>query len=143
MTKHIIKLEEIKIEPNGYHLLVSAYIGKKQIFLILDTGASQSIFNIDADVFTDIEKTKVEENRKSSGINAPLSGILEGIIPEICFSDYLIKNMETLFMPFHHINEIYKEYINYTIDGIIGGDFLNTHNAIIDYSKMELLLHIN
>lgn len=143
MTKIKIKLKIIQIEPSGYHLLVPATIGENQIFLILDTGASQSIFNCDAEVFSDIEKTEVESDRKSSGINAPLSGILEGIIPEIVFSDYRIEKMETLFMPFQHINNIYQEYINYTIDGIIGGDFLKTYNAIINYSKMELTLLIN
>jgi len=45
-------------------------------------------------------------------------------------------------MTFEHINNIYEQYINYTIDGIIGGDFLHNYKAIIDYSKLEILLHI-
>ncbi|HXK81869.1 MAG TPA: aspartyl protease family protein [Bacteroidales bacterium] len=142
MIKLRIKPEIVQIEPNGYHLLIPATISYKKVFFIIDTGASQSIFNIDAEVFDDIEKTIAEDDRKSSGINANLTGIYHGIIPKMNLADHCINNFETLFMTFEHINNIYEQYINYTIDGIIGGDFLHNYKAIIDYSKLEILLHI-
>ena len=145
MIKLRIKPEIVQIEPNGYHLLIPATISYKKVFFIIDTGIvfDEAIVPAhDAEVFDDIEKTIAEDDRKSSGINANLTGIYHGIIPKMNLADHCINNFETLFMTFEHINNIYEQYINYTIDGIIGGDFLHNYKAIIDYSKLEILLHI-
>ncbi len=43
--KFVIKLQKIKIDRYGCHLAVAGKIGKKKVNLIIDTGASQTIFD--------------------------------------------------------------------------------------------------
>ena len=140
MTKTIIPLKQIQIETSGYHLLIPASIKNHDVFLILDTGASQSIFDTNAIAFADIILQEPESPCASSGINAPLTDIETGLIDEIKLGSFVITNLEALFMPLEHINNLYQKYTSHEIAGIIGGDLLQKHGAIINYTSSELVL---
>ena len=143
MKKISIPIEIIQIETHGYHILVPAKCNGLDLLLIIDTGASQSIFDISHSAFEEIKKTEGENIKDSSGINAPISGILQGIIPSLDLGIFAINNLETLFMPFNHINNLYQTYGYSTVGGIIGGDILKRYNASIHYDISEMILRIN
>ena len=65
-----IPLEIVSIDPNGTHLLLDVTINNKPLKLVLDTGASRSVF--DLDYLKDIEPDLIfqEEEATSVGVGA-------------------------------------------------------------------------
>ena len=45
MMKTTIPFKIIKIDDEGFHLLIKVYINKKVAHLLIDTGASKSVFD--------------------------------------------------------------------------------------------------
>jgi hypothetical protein len=140
MTNITIPLKQIQIETTGFHLLIPARINNYEVFLILDTGASQSIFDTNSIAFADIKLHDPEVSHDSSGINAPLTDIKNGCIHKIELGTFGITNLEALFMPLKHIKNLYQKYTNNEIAGIVGGDLLQKYGAIINYTSSELVL---
>ena len=140
-TKRItIPLRKIRIDQFGYHLLVKARIQKKNIWLVLDTGASQTIldFNI-ANVFSD-EKPHHVKAAVSTGVGGETlkTHFLE--VEEFAVGEAVWRNRIFILLELHHINNSYQKIGKQNIQGILGGDFLNRFKAIIDYKNKVMQL---
>jgi predicted aspartyl protease len=135
-----IKIELLKIEEDGYHIFIDAHINGGLARLLIDTGASRTVFDEERiKAFLGKENNSFEKNDKLStglGTNTMQSHsvILEEFrLGETIFNDYLavVLNME-------HVNQSYRTLGYREIDGVLGGDLLHTLGAVIDYRKKEL-----
>ncbi len=140
MTKTIVKIKLLNIENNGYHLCVKAKINGKIANLLVDTGASRTVFDVNRiDKFVKI--ANLQENEQLStglGTTSMKSHITE--LKKIQLEDLIIKNYPAVFLDLSHVNESYERVGLAAIDGVVGSDLLHEYKAIVNYEKLEISL---
>ena len=135
-----IPLKLINLQDDGYHLLVEVVVFNATRLVVLDTGASRSVFDKAL-----IEQHLAETLQVSEEINAATlfttTTTIQATIPELKIGSLKIKNYETVAFDLQSVSDTYEQFGHPPISGIIGGDILMRHKAIIDYNKMILKLY--
>lgn len=131
----IMPLHILKIENDGVHLLLKVKINNKSARLILDTGASRTV--LDKNKIGRFVKSTVFE--KHDGVSTGLgTNSMESHIVEIKKMEIgMLKLNELTFvlLDLSHVNQSYVEIGLKEIDGVLGGDILMQHSAVINYQK--------
>jgi len=141
MAKSIIPIEIIELEEESFHLFIEVGFGKhKTGNLIIDTGASKTVFDKSFVKEWIIDHQIRKENITSSGINNAIDDIEFVILESIRFKELIIENFATATMDLSHINAIYENFGNRHIAGLIGSDFLLKYNATISYKAKHLII---
>jgi clan AA aspartic protease (TIGR02281 family) len=138
--KNTIPVTIVSIEDDGCHLMVKGFINGKEANLLIDTGASRTVFDQDRVMrFFGDETIDFEMNEKLStglGTNTMESRTLQ--LDEVRLGELLIKDYTAVVLEMSHINESYSKLDLPGIDGVIGGDLLERYGAVIDYGSREL-----
>lgn len=137
-----IPFEFISIEADGVHLIFSAKINQKPCRLLIDTGASRTVFDQNR-IALFVEKPEMQENQHLStglGTNNMKSHIIT--LDSLEIGDLYIKNYTSVVIDMVHINQSFEAYGLQIIDGVLGGDILLDYKAEIDYRKQELRLRV-
>lgn len=137
-----IPIEIVELEDNSFHLLIECKINSNQTGeLVIDTGASKTV--LDKNFVGDYQKAEqVESEVKSKGlgegsIDTEMAKVASFQIGELC-----IFGFSCALIDLSGINEMYRQYCNREICGLLGSDFLLQHNGIIDYSRRVLQLSV-
>jgi hypothetical protein len=138
MKIHEIPFRICEIEGGGSHILIKANINKVKSNLLIDTGASNSVFDISSKAFTNTETLETKNDIRSSGFNSEIENLSVGTIESFSMSYFRTSFEYAIFTPLDHINNLYKSMNLPRISGIIGCDFLIKHNAIIDFRQKIL-----
>jgi hypothetical protein len=126
-------------EDNSYHLFISGSINGRQYDLLIDTGASHTIF--DATLIPAAPADAANEQEiQSAGIHAGELKTSIGHIKKFKLGDLKRKNWTVVLIDLTHVNDLYKKYTDKRVAGLIGSDFLLKHKAVIDYKRRELVL---
>lgn len=128
----------LDIAGDGFHLMIKLYINKKLANVIVDTGASKTVFDK-----TRIEKfvteRKFEKHESlSSGLGTNTMQSEQVSIKRIKIGDLEIENYRTILLDLSHVNQSYEQIGLKPVDGVLGSDILLKYNAIIDYEKKIL-----
>jgi predicted aspartyl protease len=135
-----LNLEVLSIEGDGYHLYINAKINGLKAHLLVDTGASKTVFDKSRIVNFSHENKLVELDKLSTGLGTDsMRGHLIDI-DEIKLGNIKVKNYQGLALDLSHVNASYDKMGIKPIDGVLGSDILHQFNAIIDYKKQELTL---
>ena len=108
--------------------------------LILDTGASRTVFDMNR-IHQYISDPTFQANEQLStglGTNSMESNIFQ--MDSFILGEMQIKDYETVAIDMSHINQTYSMLEMPHIDGVLGGDILMTFHAKIDYKTMTLSL---
>jgi hypothetical protein len=137
-----IPLKKIKIPGGGLHLTCHIYADNLQAAVIIDTGASISVFHEKtfSPYFTEGKMDK-NEDAFSSGISTMIEGHRLGYISGIALEALFLHNETAGLMDLSHIRKIYNEYFDFAIEGLIGCDMLDKYKAVIDFKRMNLIFH--
>lgn len=136
----IIPFQVIPIENDGFHLQLTIKINNQNAILILDTGASRSVFDENRiKTFTTNHQTEDLE-RLSTGLGTNTMVSKKVYLEKLQFNELIIKNYEATILDLTHVNHSYQKLNLNLIDGVLGSDILTDFNAIIDYEKKELHL---
>lgn len=138
----LIPLTILNLEDDGFHLLVEVVIFDKTFKAVLDTGASKTVF----------DKTIIEgyanpedvilSNHLSTGLGTNNMESYSLILPKLKLGDLVLQNYKVAVLDLSLINKAYEMLELEPILGVIGGDLLKTHKAIIDYEKASLQLQL-
>jgi hypothetical protein len=137
----MIPIEILRIKDelrDGYHVLCRVHIKGKEFRMLVDTGSSITIFNIDkaeeiSDGDTEINKQEI----------IAVGGKVESkyiVIDEMRIGDIIIKDYKTILLSLNHLNDYLKKNGEPLIDGLLGGDILHDYKAIINYESREMIL---
>lgn len=140
MVKVKIPLEIIEIDINSYHLFISAVINDVSRDILIDTGASRTVFDTGciSPHPVDIDADEII----SSGLGPGKIDTLSGILNNFSIGGHSWHKTSAIFMDFSHINEMYQRMSKKQISGLIGGDFLFSTKAKINYGKSEITFYI-
>jgi predicted aspartyl protease len=138
--KTTIPLEIFPIEDDGYHIKISIKVNGVAASMILDTGASRSVFD-ETRITEFVENGQVEEHdRLSSGLGTNTMKSKKVLIGNLQIGQLEINNYDATVLDLTHVNESYEKLGLAPVDGILGGDILCDYDAIIDYAQKELIL---
>ena len=134
-----IELESVEIEEGNYHLFVIAKAGRKKARLLLDTGASKTVFDSSqiADFTGEKNKTHTTE---SVGLGANKVETALFNLSSLNLGGLKIKGPEIALLDISHVNMAYEMAGIPKIQGILGSDILMKTQATIDYGKLKLKL---
>ena len=141
MRRYIeIPIQLLDIEGEGFHIMVKGMIHGKEASFLIDTGASRSVF----DPKTISSFIKNIEFEKKEGMTAGVgSSDLESAtfrIDVFSLGDMEIFDYEAVALDLENIHEMYGKLGMPHIDGILGGDLLKRHKAVINYRNKKLRL---
>lgn len=140
MIRTVVKIVLLSIDEDGYHLSVKAKVNGKNANLIVDTGASRTVFDLNR-IGKFVKRSDLKENDKlSSGLGtnsmkSHITTLKKFQLGEITVSDY-----PAVFIDLSHVNVSYVNVGLEPIDGVVGSDILHAYNANINYEKLELVL---
>ncbi len=135
-----IPIIPLRVEQGGLHLLIkSRFNSTTKGYLIIDTGASISAFDKKYCQQFSEELFNIKEIQSSGITNESLNAI-PVTINKLFLSKYSFNINQAVLIDLSHINNLYKQFTNKLIIGIIGGDFLEKHNAEINYKSKKLIL---
>ena len=138
--KTILPIDIVTLgEDNSYHLFVSGVIDGRKYDLLIDTGASHTIFDATLIPETPLDET-VHQEIQSAGIHAGELKSSIGHIKMFKLGDLERVNWTVVLIDLSHVNDLYRRFSDKRVAGLIGSDFLLKHKAIIDYKKRELVL---
>ncbi len=138
--KTILPLTIFPIEDDGFHLKVNVKVNGKKAVMILDTGASRSVFD-ETRIASFIGEINIEDhNRLSSGLGTNTMTSKKVVLKKIQLGELILKEYQATILDLQHVNESYLKLELDPVDGVLGGDILNDYKAVIDYAKKELIL---
>ena len=135
-----IPIQLLDIEGEGFHIMVKGTIHGKEATFLIDTGASRSVFDPKT-ISSFIDGLTFE---KKEGMTAGVgSSDLESAtfrIDVFSLGDMEIFDYEAVALDLENIHEMYGKLGLPHIDGILGGDLLKRHKAVINYRNKKMRL---
>ncbi len=138
-----IPIEIIPIENEGFHLMINGVINGQKANLLIDTGASRSVFDIEKiKKYIGEDQILFEKNEKlSTGLGTNTMESQSVIINELKLGDLIISNYQAVVLEMSHINQSYAKLNLPGIDGVMGGDLFYQYKVVIDYKRKSLKLY--
>ena len=128
-------LELIRLEGEGFHLLLKIYFQGIAMNTLLDTGASKTVFdrNEISSKFPELSILELDELSSGLGTNS-MKGYMTQI-HSIRIGNLEIGPMPISLLDLSHLQSAYSKLGLVHISGIIGNDILVKTGAMIDYDK--------
>jgi len=139
--KFKIPITIIELDSRSYHLLIEVYINKLPVNVIIDTGASRTVFDksLLGDKLRIVKHSNLEEIQ-SAGI---IAGNIESdyaIADSFKLGQLKLRDFPVVLIDMNGINQLYKKVTGKEVHGLLGSDFLLDFNAVINYGKASLVL---
>jgi len=138
--KTSIPVRLLRIEPVGMHLAVSAFINGNLANVLIDTGASQTVMDINRIHLFSSEQTFEKSGLRSKGLGTDSMESFHFTITQFILGDLVLNELDIVLLDLTHVNRSYEQLELPAIDMVIGGDLLHEHAAILDYGTMRLTL---
>jgi hypothetical protein len=135
-----VKLQLLPIEDDGYHIFAEALINGNPARLLIDTGASRTVFDAKRirlfldDIHDPFEKI----DKLSTGLGTNSMESHKVVLREFRLGESIFKEYSAIVLNMEHVNQSYTILGEQPIDGVLGGDLLHELKATIDYRKKEM-----
>ena len=141
MQRYIeIPINIISIEGDGFHIVTDGLVNGKSARFVVDTGASRTVFDKDRILNYINNPEFAEKEGLSAGIGGTDISSFIFTIEELSFGDLKINDYQAVAMDLSNINTSYEMIKLPPIDGVLGGDLLRKHNAVISYRLKKIRL---
>ena len=140
MKKITVPLELINLHDDGFHLLVEVVIFGKKFNAVLDTGASKTVLDK-----TTIEKyitteELLQSEKLSTGLGTSSMESYTFVLSCLKIGRLKLKQFEATVLDLSTISTAYETLNLPPVIGVLGGDILYRHGAVINYEKLVLKL---
>ncbi|HEY1024674.1 MAG TPA: retropepsin-like aspartic protease [Sphingobacteriaceae bacterium] len=140
MKKITVPLELIDLHDDGFHLLVEVVVFGQPFNVVLDTGASRTVFDkstVEQHITTE-DLLSTELVSAGLGTTSMESYILH--LPAIKVGNLEISDFRAAVLDLSTICYTYQNMNLPPVIGVLGGDILYRYKSVIDYHKLELKL---
>jgi len=135
-----VPLELINLHDDGFHLLVEVVVFGQSFNVVLDTGASKTVFD-KAEIEKHMKDAELTiSDRLSTGLGTNNMESHTIILPVLSIGKFKIKNFEAAVLDLSMISHAYSTLNLPAVIGVLGGDILKRYQAIINYKKLHLKL---
>lgn len=138
--KYKIPLKLIELDSQSFHLIAEAFINDLKLNLVIDTGASKTVF--DGRILEPALGTSDRFSHKiqSAGIMADEIDSKATLADVFRIGDLVIHDFPVIMIDLEAINKLYRKATGESIHGLLGSDFLLSYRADIDYGKLVMEL---
>ncbi|MCK9400858.1 MAG: retroviral-like aspartic protease family protein [Bacteroidales bacterium] len=135
-----LKIELLPIEEDGYHIFLDAVINGEVARLLIDTGASRTVFDEERiKAFLSLENHSFEKiDKLSAGLGTNTMESHSVILEEFRLGETIFKEYQAVVLNMEHVNHSYRMLGQKPIDGVLGGDLLQKLKVVVDYRKKEV-----
>jgi len=140
MANTIVPLELINLNDDGFHLLVEVVVFGQSFHAVLDTGASKTVFDKGTVEKHMMDGVLMASDKLSTGLGTNTMESHTIILPILKIGKLKLKNFEAAVLDLSTINQAYSSLNLPPVIGVLGGDILYSHKAIINYKKLRLKL---
>ena len=121
--------------------MIKLYINRKVANVIIDTGASATVFDKKRILkYVSDSSMVVEHDNLSSGLGTNTMKSQFTTLKKIKIGELKIEDYKAVLLDLSHVNKSYHQVGLTPIDGVLGSDILLKHKAVIDYAKQNLRL---
>ncbi len=139
----LVPLKLISLDQDGCHLMLKARINNRVARLILDTGASKTVFDQHKirHFLKDEHLRKNEHLSTGLGTNKMVTHVVT--LKKFSLGKLTIRDFQMVLLDLKHIGQSYELLGLPAVDGVLGGDLLREFGGVIDYGRMELKLTVS
>ena len=134
-----VPFDLLSIEGDGFHLVIEAMLNGRPALMLVDTGASRTVFDQDRIRHFIPDFVLHPTDKASTGLGTDSMASHLSKLDKLEIGDLCIRDLEIVLLDLVHVNQSYASIGLMAIDGVLGSDLLEAHQAIIDYGKKELL----
>lgn len=139
---HTLPIQLVELEDQNYHILIeTSFQHMLKGKWVIDTGASKTVFDLNQLSYFELSEEQNPEIR-SAGIGEGHIETQTGILPLLKLGDAELINWPVAIIDLGHINELYQQFTNENIVGLLGSDFLVQHRARIDFRKLTFTFYL-
>ena len=135
-----IPVRILKIDEDGFHLAINISINGKKANVIIDTGASRTVFDKERIKRFVTTRSKKLNGKLSSGLGTNSMESHHLNISKMDLGKIRIGDYATVLLDLSHVNNSYRQLGLKEVEGVIGSDILKKFKAVIDYHKKCLKL---
>ena len=135
-----VPIRFIEIEGSGVHIAISGFINGNLANILIDTGASQTVFDKNRIHLFSKQQEFEKAEKLSKGLGTDSMEGFQFSINQFILGDIFLENYDVVALDLSHINQSYAELNINPIDMVLGGDFLRRYSATIKYDSAELWL---
>lgn len=136
--KTIVPFKVLSIGEEGFHLLMKLKINGKSAAVVIDTGASKTVFDIERIQKFVHKDTFKKHDKLSVGLGDDKIKSEFTSIKKLSIGTLTISNYDIVLMDLSHVNKSYESIGLKPIDGVLGSDLLLQYKAVIDYDKKTI-----
>ncbi len=140
MRKTTVPLELINLHDDGFHLLVEVVIFGKKFNAVLDTGASKTVLDKTIVESYITSEELLQSEKLSTGLGTSTMESHTVILPTLKIGRLVLENFEAAVLDLSTISAAYETLNLPPVIGVLGGDILYSHKALISYEKLLLKL---
>ncbi|MCG9912533.1 MAG: retroviral-like aspartic protease family protein [Flavobacteriales bacterium] len=140
IRKTRIPLEILNIDETGIHICLTVTLNRKKARMVLDTGASRTVFDQKEINRFVKEGTRVIDGRMSAGLGTDSMETHSVTLNSFKINALTKKDFEALALDLHVLVKSYETLGHGNVVGVLGSDILLEHNAVIDFGKQKLIL---
>lgn len=140
MAKTILPVELLNIEDDGIHLVIRASVNNRKARMLVDTGASKTVFDKELIKKFTAAKDFLVNDKLSTGLGTNHMQTHTGVVKKFQLGDLVLSNHKIILLDLSHVNESYCRMGLPVIDGVLGSDVMMDYQAVIDYKSKQLVL---
>lgn len=130
----------LNIEGDGFHLQAKVKINGKPALVIVDTGASRTVFDKTEIVKYLRSEEIAEHDRVSTGLGTASMQSQVVTLDSFTLGKLKLEKYSAVVLDLQHVNQTYAAIGFASIAGVLGSDVLVSHKAVIDFRKKILAL---
>ena len=135
-----ISFKILNIDNEGFHLMIKLHVNNKVANVIIDTGASKTVFDMTR-ILKYVDHSDFHNHDKlSSGLGTNTMKSKLTVIKRMKIGALEVTDYKTVLLDLSHVNNSYAQIGLKPVDGVLGSDILVAYNAVIDYEKKILKL---
>jgi hypothetical protein len=135
-----IPLQVLSIEGDGFHLQVKVKVNGKAALMIVDTGASRTVFD-KAQIAAYLQLEQIaEHDRVSTGLGTASMQSHVVTLGRFTLGKLQLNQFPAVVLDLQHVNQTYDALGFSPIVGVLGSDVLVAHKAVIDFHKRSMAL---
>ena len=135
-----IPIQLLFIEDDGYHLLIKVKLNGKGATMLIDTGASRTVFDRSRMLRYAEERDFLSIDKLSTGLGTNKMETHSTWIKNFRIGKLSLQHFETILLDLSHVNNSYARLDLPAIDGVLGSDLMMKYEAVIDYRAKEMKL---
>ena len=136
----LVPLELIDLKDDGFHLLVEVVVFGQIFNIVLDTGASRTVFD-KSTVEQHIDpQTLLRSELLSAGLGTVSMESYTLSIPSLKLAQFEATDFLAAVLDLSTICSTYANLNLPPVIGVLGGDILGKHKAVINYGDLTLKL---